>query len=113
MNYNHVLERALFMLACNNHPLYCGVQKIVTPVIAVSFGTAFRGIREYKLSYDNVEDCCVFEFTEKGTVYNFQLENEDMAALAWRMASTLLLAKQREASDAVEEFAFYLESKIE
>lgn len=76
------------------------------------FKTAFRGIREYQLTYNNVEDCCVFEFTEKDTVYNFQLEKEDMAALAWRMASTLLLAKQREASDAVENFAFHLESRI-
>ena len=110
MNYNHVLERALFVLVCNNHPLYCAVQER-TPD-RVRFKTAFRGIREYQLTYDNVEDCCVFEFTEKDTVYNFQLEKEDMAALAWRMASTLLLAKQREASDAVENFAFHLESRI-
>lgn len=110
MNYNHVVERALFMLACNDHPLYCAVQ--VTLPYTVRFKTAFRGIREYKLSYDNVEDNCVFEFTEKNEVYSFKLENEDMAALAWRMASTLLLAKQREASDAVENFAFHLESRI-
>lgn len=110
MNYNHVVERALFRIMSCDKPFHCAVMER-TPD-RVRFKTAFRGIREYKLSYDNVKDNCVFEFTDGNEIYNFQLEKEDMAAIAWRMASSLLLVKQREAADTVEEFAFYLEGRL-